>query len=91
MLEEFKRIAMLLLVLVVVLLAFISGTYEFFTSPLQLVLLKTLLVTAGLLLAHVARKAFFPRVDWANDKNWQNFLVVLSFYVVIPYCFAMGG
>lgn len=89
--KEVKRVGVLLIVLVMVLFVFASGVYEFFTSPLQLVMLKTLLVSAGLLLAHVVRKALFPKLDLSDDSNWQHFLIVLSFYLVIPYCFAMGG
>ncbi|MCX6076439.1 MAG: hypothetical protein NTW78_06060 [Campylobacterales bacterium] len=91
MLNEIKRVGVLLIVFAVVLFAFLSGEYELLTSPLQLVLLKTQLVLAGLLLAHVARKQLFPKMDLTNDNNWQHFLIVLSFYLVIPYCFSMGG
>ncbi len=91
MLKEIKRVGILLVVLVMAFVMFVSGMYELLTTPLQLVMLKTLLVSAGLLLAHVVRKALFPRMDLSNDNNWQHFLIVLSFYLVIPYCFAMGG
>ena len=91
MIKEIKRVGVLLVVLAIAFVMFVSGVYEAFTTPLQLVMLKTLLVSAGLLLAHVARKALFPKIDLSNDDNWQNFLIVLSFYLVIPYCFAMGG
>jgi len=88
---EMKRVLILAAVFLAVLIVFLTGVYEALNAPLQLVLLKSLLVCAGLLLAHVARKALFPKVEWSNDEKWQNFLVVLSFYIVIPYCFAMGG
>lgn len=91
MLNEIKRVGVLLIVLVMALVMFLSGMYEVLTTPLQLVMLKTLLVSAGLLLAHIVRKALFPKMDLSNDNNWQHFLIVLSFYLVIPYCFAMGG
>lgn len=91
MLRELKRIGVLVLVFTMVFTIFVSGVYEILTSPLQLVMLKTLLVSAGLLLAHIVRKALFPKLDYTNDSNWQHFLIVLSFYIVIPYCFAMGG
>jgi len=89
--KEVKRVGVLLVVLAIAFVIFVSGVYEFFATPLQLVMLKTLLVSAGLLLAHVARKTLFPKMDLSNDNNWQHFLIVLSFYLVIPYCFAMGG
>lgn len=88
---ELKRVRVLVAVFLAVLVVFLTGIYEVLNAPLQLVLLKSLLVCSGLLLAHVVRKALFPRVEWSDDRNWQHFLVVLSFYVAIPYCFAMGG
>ncbi len=91
MIRELRRVITIIFIFGMVLLAFLSGDYELFASPIQLLMLKTLLVSAGLLLAHVARKALFPKIDLSNDNNWQNFLIVLSFYLIIPYCFAMGG
>jgi len=89
--KEFKRTAIIAFVAVMALGLFMTGLYETFASPIQLILLKTALVSTGLIVAHIARKMFFGEVQWHNDDNWQHFLIVLSFYVVIPYCFAMGG
>ena len=91
MMKEFKRTALIVIVAVIALALFMSGIYETFASPIQLILLKTALVSTGLIVAHIARKLFFGEIDWSNDDNWQHFLIVLAFYVIIPYCFAMGG
>jgi len=67
--------------------------FKFYTNlaaPLQLVLLKMLLVSAGILHAHIARKILFPKVNW-NMEIRPNTIVAISFYIVIPLCYAFGG
>ena len=91
MIEKIKRVLVVTVLMGLTLLLFVSGVYELMASPLQLVMLKTLLVTSGLLLAHVARKALFPKLDLSSDDNWQHFLIVLGFYLSIPYFFSIGG
>lgn len=61
------------------------------SNPIQMVVLKTLLTVSGILVAHVIRKALLPKIDWSNDHNWQLFVASYSMYIIIPYCFAMGG
>jgi len=68
-----------------------SNLFETFPAPIQLVLLKTFLVTAGVLVAHIIRKTMFSTLDLSNDDNWQQFLMIALFYIVVVYAFAMGG
>lgn len=89
--KEIKRMWLLTVLTIAVLVSFITGWYEVLPNAIQVVALKTLLVTAGLILAHLVRKALFPPIDWSNDRNWQLSVAVISLYISIPYCFAMGG
>jgi hypothetical protein len=89
--KELKRIWFILVMTIVLAYVFISGFYESFPPISQLVLSKFLLVTAGVLTAHVTRKFLFPNVDWTNDSQWQLATAVIAFYLIIIYCFAMGG
>lgn len=89
--EEFKRLWFVMVLTVILLSVFISGVYENFPPVIQLVLSKLLLVTAGVIVAHVLRKFLFPPIEWNNDKNWQLTVAVVAFYMIIIYCFAMGG
>jgi len=89
--KEFKRMWFVMVVTVILVSVFISGVYEQFPPVLQLVLTKTLLVTAGVIVGHILRKFFFPPIDWKNDKQWQLTSAVIAFYLIIIYCFAMGG
>jgi len=89
--KEFRRLWFVMVLTVVLVSVFISGVYESLPPVIQLVLSKLLLVTAGVIVAHVLRKFLFPKIDWDNDKNWQLTIAVVAFYLIIIYCFAMGG
>lgn len=89
--KEFKRMWFVIIMTVILVSVFVSGVYENFPPVLQLVLSKLLLVTAGVIVAHILRKFLFPPIEWDNDKNWQLTIAVVAFYMIIIYCFAMGG
>ncbi len=89
--KEFKRMWFVMVLTVILLSVFISGVYENFPPVIQLVLSKFLLVTAGVIVAHILRKFLFPPIEWDNDNNWQLTVAVVAFYLIIIYCFAMGG
>lgn len=89
--KEIKRLWFAVLISVLLILVFISGVYESLPPVIQLVMSKLLLVTVGAIVAHVLRKSLFKYVDWDNDENWQHTLMVIAFYIIIIYCFAMGG
>lgn len=89
--KEFKRLWFAVIVSLGLLFVFLSGLYEILPPIIQLVLSKTLLVTVGVVVAHILRKFLFEKVDWGNDNNWQHTTMVIAFYIIIIYCFAMGG
>jgi hypothetical protein len=89
--KELKRVLFILIMTVLLSYVFISGFYERVPPVFQLVLSKFLLVTTGILTAHITRKFLFPSVDWTNDDNWQLTTAVIAFYLIVIYCFAMGG
>lgn len=89
--KEFRRLWFVMVLTVILVSVFVSGVYESLPPVIQLVLSKLLLVTAGVIVAHVLRKFLFPPIEWNNDKNWQLTVAVVAFYMIIIYCFAMGG
>jgi hypothetical protein len=91
MINELKRVWFLLVVTVLLSYVFASGYYEYLPSVLQTALDKFLLVVSGLLTAHVVRKSLLPDVDWSNDSQWQLTSAVIAFYLIVVYCFSMGG
>lgn len=89
--KEFKRMWFVIVMIILLAWVFISGVYQTFTPVIQLVLSKALLVTIGVSVAHILRKFFFPQIEWHNDDKWQLTLAVIAFYLIIIYCFSMGG
>ena len=90
MVVGFKRVAFDVSLFSAVVALFISGGYNNFPAPLALVSLKMILISAGILHAHIARKVIFPKVIW--DGAFTPAVVVsIVFYFVIPLCYAFGG
>ena len=89
--KEFKRLWFAVIVSLGLLFMFLNGLYEVLPPIIQLVLSKMLLVTVGTVVAHALRKFLFDPIEWNNDENWQHTMMVIAFYIIIIYCFAMGG
>jgi hypothetical protein len=89
--KELKRVWFVLAVTLALVYVFVGGYYENLPAVIQLVLSKFLLVTAGVLTAHTIRKSILPEVNWNNDYKWQLTSAVIAFYLIVIYCFAMGG
>jgi len=58
---------------------------------LELVLYKAALVNLGFINAHVIRKLAFPYIHFSVESEWSNNVLVIAIYVVMIYCFALGG
>lgn len=86
-----KRIILDLVLFTVVIGLFMTEAYSYLPAPIQLVALKALLVSAGILHAHIVRKLIFPKVDWNHKELKGATLVSIVFYTIIPLCYAFGG
>lgn len=86
-----KRILLDLILFILVVGLFVTEAYNYLPAPIQLVALKALLVSAGVLHAHIVRKLMFPTVDWTHKELKGATLVSIAFYIIIPLCYAFGG
>jgi hypothetical protein len=76
------------------LLVFIEELYMLLPNPIQLVALKVLLISVGVLHAHIIGKLFIDlKVDWEKSIVIQSggFYARVSLYIIIPICYALGG
>ena len=89
--HELTRIATPTLSVIGIIAIFASLFYQELPAPLQLVLLKALLVSAGFLTAHTIGKLAFLKVDWNDDKMTPKHHVRIALYVICIYAFALGG
>lgn len=86
-----KKILLLVALPILVCLLFVSGVYEVFQAPIQLALLKAFLVSFGFAHAYLIINVFLPKLDLSNDENWQRLVMEVLIYLVVIYCYAMGG
>ena len=85
-----KRIGLDLILVVCIFVFFALSNYFDLPNVLNLAVYKMLLVSLGIIHAHVARKLLFPRLDWSKQITGGHY-VAIAFYVVIPICYAFGG
>lgn len=87
-LYQLKRVAFDIVILTTFLvLLFMSSP----TGGFQLVLFKGLLVSAGVIHAHIVRKLLFPYIDFSKTKDVQQKLMVIVIYAVIIFAWSRGG
>jgi hypothetical protein len=86
-----KRISLDIFLFLATLALFALHQYVSLPSPLQLLSLKAMLVSAAILHAHIARKLLFEKVDWSLTKLTGGAYVAIAFYIVIIYAYAIGG
>jgi hypothetical protein len=89
--EQFKKIGFDAAIFVVLLTIFFLKGYDALPIALQLVALKALLVSTGILHAHIARKLIFPKIDWGENILRGKTYVAIAFYIIIPWCYAISG
>jgi len=86
-----KKMILLVVLPFVICSLFLSNIYEIFPSPIQLVLLKAFLVLCGFITAYFIVEVLLPKIDYSNDHQWQLLIKNVAIYVVVIYCFAVGG
>jgi len=86
-----KKMILLVVLPFVICSLFLSNVYEVFPAPIQLVLLKAFLVMCGFLLSYLLVEVLLPKIDLSNDNQWQLLIKDVAIYVVVIYCFAVGG
>lgn len=85
-----KRVVFDLSVLAIflVLLFFLMAGTE---GAIQLILLKGLLVSAGVIHAHIIRKLMFPYIDFNKSKDVMQKAMVIVIYAVVIFAWSRGG
>ncbi|MEW6485803.1 MAG: hypothetical protein AB1423_14520 [Pseudomonadota bacterium] len=87
---QMKRVVFDLSVLAIflVLLFFLMAGTE---GAIQLILLKGLLVSAGVIHAHIIRKLMFPYIDFNKSKDVMQKAMVIVIYAVVIFAWSRGG
>jgi hypothetical protein len=88
--ENFKRTWLDVVLGILIAMFYLSGVYESFAPPLQLITLKIVLVSMGFLHAHAIGKLAFPKVDW-NGEFASSHLLRIVLYASVIYAYSQGG
>jgi uncharacterized membrane-anchored protein len=87
-----KRVLPDSIILLILVIALLTGFYKFLPNPLQTLISKIILVSAGFIHAHITRKIAFPSVNWDSSRdNDMKKLLVIALYVIFIYAYAQGG
>lgn|SRR3990167_7859812 len=87
---EVKRVFADVVVVAGIMLIYILGLYTLLPPSLQLVALKSLLVSMGLLTAHISGKLLFPKMNWDCPMTAGHYARI-ALYVVCVYAYSVGG
>jgi len=52
---------------------------------------KFILVSAAVIHAHITRKLLFPYIDFSQEKELSNNLMVIAWYVIVIFGWTRGG
>jgi len=52
---------------------------------------KALLVSCGVLHAHITRELLFPYIKFKEEQSWSNNVLVIALYIIIIWSWARGG
>ena len=89
--DSIKRLGFDVVGIAILFSLFMFNGYEVLPAPLQLVALKAILVSAGILHAHITRKLLFPKINWESDFSQGKLYAVIALYITIPICYSFGG
>lgn len=92
--DIFKRLSVETIIFTSLVVIFAMGLYNFLPSPLQLLLLKAVYISMGILHAHIMGKLIIPvKVKWNYKLINQDgaYVVRTLLYIIIPICYAIAS
>jgi hypothetical protein len=57
----------------------------------HLFITKFVLISCGILHAHITRKLLFPYIKFGTEKEWSNNVLIIVWYAVVIWGWARGG
>lgn len=92
--DIFKRLSIETIIFGSLVAVFLMGLYSYLPNPLQLLLLKAVYISMGILHAHIMGKFFIPsKVNWNYKLINQDgaFIVRTLLYIIIPICYSIAA
>lgn len=94
--ENFKRVwvDVVALFTVALLMIFVPSDFlpvEAKAGLVSLFITKFILVSAAIIHAHITRKLLFPYINFSQEKEISNNVMVIVWYVIIIFAWSRGG
>jgi hypothetical protein len=94
--ENLKRVGLDVVALITIFLLMIFVPEDFFpveakAGLVSLVITKFILVSIAIVHAHISRKLLFPYIDFKQEKDLTNSIMIIAWYVIIIFAFSRGG
>lgn len=84
----------LALITIVLLMLFIPNDFlpvEAKAGLVSIFVTKFILVSAAVIHAHITRKLLFPYIDFSEERELSNNLMIIAWYVIIIFGWTRGG
>ncbi|MCK9439438.1 hypothetical protein M0Q39_05260 [Patescibacteria group bacterium] len=96
LLSNLKRISLDIIAVISIVLLVVFIPYNLFPIEAKLGLLsifitKFILVSAAVIHAHITRKLLFPYIDFKQETNLSNNIMIITWYAMIIFAFSRGG
>ena len=89
--ENFKRVWVDVVALFTVALLMIFLPVEAKAGLVSLFITKFILVSAAIIHAHITRKLLFSYINFSQEKEISNNVMVIVWYVIIIFAWSRGG
>jgi len=89
--ENFKRVWVDFVALFTVALLMIFLPVEAKAGLVSLFITKFILVSAAIIHAHITRKLLFSYINFSQEKEISNNVMVIVWYVIIIFAWSRGG
>lgn len=87
----FDALTLLTIVLIMVFVPIDFLPVEAKAGLISIFITKFILVSAAVIHAHITRKLLFPYIDFSEEENLSNNLMVIAWYVIIIFGWTRGG
>jgi len=85
--SNIKRIGLDMIIVIILAIMFLTNFHEKLPTSMQLVTYKIMLISLGLVHAHISRKLIFGKINWQEPFNVKQ-LVSGLMYIVFAWLYS---
>lgn len=85
--NNIRRIGLDMIITIILTILFLTNFHEKLPTSMQLVAYKMMLISLGLVHAHISRKLIFGKIDWQEKFNVKQLIAGLM-YIVFAWLYS---